>query len=272
MQHEVVDLGSLPDNGEISVQEDHGGDISISKDHVVFHLNGKHVEMQAATGYTNASQVLAISSLPQNIQKTLKRYIVENSTQRGAWITFEDLKLLSAYLELSDTLQPLYDYVDKHLSFPTALPTESLSSYFQIFQMVSAGRYEVSIRSRDVWVNATHVLKAAGFHSRKGRLRNEINSSELLQEVPQQHRDRCVSLSDGLALCMCYGLHELGKSLETLRADGEVEILDQPERSSVNHFVEQSSYSAIPAEESGDFMPMMNFTSFERHLTPAPNW
>ena len=79
------------------------------------------------------------------------------------------------------------------------------------------GPHRVSVRSRDLWVNASHILMAGGDHRRKLKesIENEVDGRvERVLGVPRAHQGLYVSLNDGLILCKRYGLSELMENLK----------------------------------------------------------
>ena len=149
LHSKMKDLGSMATTSNMLVSESF----------VTLHFDDKCVRMRTDCHRIDASEILALSPLLKHDQKRLVNHISRRiatdgpySNQHGVWITCEDSKLLSNYLGLSHVLQPLFDHADEHQSNPTALPTESLAAYLQIFEEVPIGCYNVSIRKRDLWV------------------------------------------------------------------------------------------------------------------------
>jgi hypothetical protein len=178
----------------------------------------------------DASEILAISSIPKSEQKTLRDHIIRHTggLYRGPGripITYGHSKLLSSYLGVLPVLRPLFDYGDDTLGLPKTLPTDALALYLEIFEVARIGPHRVSVRSRDVWVNASHILSKAGVNARgrsKESIENEVDGRvERVLGVPRAHQGHYVSLHDGLLLCERYGLSELMENLKGRTPDAQ---------------------------------------------------
>ena len=181
-----------------------------------------HVSLRTDNGDMDASEIIAISSIPKSEQKLLRDHIIRKTggLYRGSGrirIKYGQSKRLSNYLGVLLELQPLFDYGDDNLGLPKTLPIDALSLYLEIFQEALMGPHRVSVQSRDLWVNASHILMAGGDHRRrlKERIENEVDGRvERVLGVPRAHQGLYVSLNDGLVLCKRYGLSELMENLK----------------------------------------------------------
>ena len=212
----------------------------------------------------DASEILAISSIPKSEQKTLRDHIIRQTggLYRGPGripITYGHSKLLSNYLGVLHELRPLFDYGDNNLGLPKTLPTDALALYLEIFGVAQIGPHRVSVRSRDLWVNASHILMAAGVN-RRGRLKESIENEvdgrvERVLGIPRAHHGLYVSLNDGLVLCERYGLSELMENLKgrtpdvqamPLRHEGPDRTTEQSRQSPTAIASSVSSAQALP--------------------------
>jgi hypothetical protein len=195
----------------------------VSEQSVSLRVNGMTVSLRSENGDMDASEILAISSIPKSEQKTLRDHIIRltGGLYRGPGcipITYGHSKLLSNYLGVLHVLRPLFDYGNDALGLPKTLPTDALALYLEIFEVARVGPHGVSVRSRDLWVNASHILTKAGVNQRgrsKESIENEVDGRvERVWGVPRAHQGLYVSLPDGLVLCERYGLSELMENLK----------------------------------------------------------
>lgn len=174
-------------------------------------LEGKAVSMRKSDWWLNATQLITLAGKTKKerdrIMATLKQHTkveVSESRPQQSWISYSDGRLLCQFLVLTDTLLPLLDYGLKQGASlddkPNFLEPEFLG--------IKAGETTVYIRRKDLWVNATHIVKAGGFHRR--REIPKIRERETYDYVRAGGAaGTYVSPSIGLQLCEEYGLNEL---------------------------------------------------------------
>ena len=215
---------------------DKSDNLSVSEQSVSLLVNDTRVSMRTNNGNMDASKIFAISSVSESEQKPLRDHIIRKTgglyrESDDIPITYGHSKLLSNYLGVSHKLERLFKYGDEHLGLPQVLPTDSLSMYLEIFEVLRTGLHRVSIRRRDLWVNASHILAAAGFVRNVGRMIKKCIGKrvdgriEYIRNVPRAHQGLYVSLNDGIALCKRYGLSALIENLSDLTPDGKAEPL-----------------------------------------------
>jgi hypothetical protein len=225
----------------------------------------------------DATEILAISSIPKSEQKTLRDHIIRQTggLYRGPGripITYGHSKLLSNYLGVLHVLQPLFDYGDDTLGLPKALPTDALSLYLEIFEVARIGPHGVSVRSRDLWVNASHILTKAGVNARgrsKESIENEVDGRvERVWGVPRAHQGLYVSLHDGLVLCERYGLSELVENLKGRTSDVQAMPLryEGPDRTT-----KQSRQSPTVIASSVSSAQALRFPAVQKSLRWSAN-
>lgn len=208
-------------------------EVSISEHTISLRVNGMPIHLKSVTGEMDASEIIAISYAPKNEQKTLRDRIIRETggLYRGAgaiWITYGHSRLLANNLGVLHELQVLFDYGDNNLCLPKTLPSDSLALYLEIFDKILTGSQEISLRRRDHWVNASHILMAAGVN-RKGRTKDRVESmvngqAERVLGVPRVHQGLYVSLQDALLLCEHYGFSELKENLRLLDQNVQVTL------------------------------------------------
>jgi hypothetical protein len=124
-----------------------------------------------------------------------------------SWISYSDGLHLCEFLHLTETLQALLDYASERGAIPDGKPT-----FFFPFLEVKAGKTTVLIREKDLWINATHLVKAGGFNPTHKI--PEIRARGNVSIQAGFGAGTYVKPSVGLQLCQEYGLSELQSNLQ----------------------------------------------------------
>jgi serine/threonine protein kinase len=180
-------------------------------------LEGKAVSLRKSDCWLNATQVLGLAASPAKdrnrilsiLRQRTNIQVVRNPPQ--LWIPYQDGRFLCEFLQLTDTLRPLLKYGLKQ-----GVNFDDQANYFSNpkFLEVTAGKTTVSIRSADFWINATHILKAAGCHRYEmAKVRKRVQFNVVRGNAASQ--GTYVDPRTGLGLCKEYGLDSLESILRS---------------------------------------------------------
>ncbi|KAF9733806.1 hypothetical protein PMIN03_011750 [Paraphaeosphaeria minitans] len=172
-------------------------------------LDGKAVSLRKSDWSLNANELITLASKTKSerdrIMKTLKQHTnVEVVGRLQSWISYPDGLRLCEFLQLTNALLPLLDYASEKGARP-----DKKSNFFEPqFLGVQAGETNVLIRRKDLWINATRIVRAGVCdHAReisKIRARENVNTIQAGAAAGTY-----VDPSIGLRLCQEYGLNEL---------------------------------------------------------------
>lgn len=175
-------------------------------------------------------------------------------TPPQSWISYPDGLRLCKFLQLTKALQPLLQYASDRGAKSDDRP-DFLESQFL---PVKADTNHVLVRTKDLWINATHIVKCTGLHREREMAR--IRMVENVHTQTGRAGGTYVDPSVGFRLCHIYRLDELESNLRlVLEEHGyQLETPSQPEmvsNSNIACTAKLSCVSYYTEAENGSFLP-----------------
>lgn len=236
-------------------------------------VDGQTVTLRKNDCHFDASEILAIASLTYNERKNILERVKRKTGQvcsdarwARVWITYGHSLLLSDFVEVKSSLQPLFDFAAEHLGPLCAAPDDDLSAYLDRYMVVQTGSANVSVRMRDHRVNVTQVLKAHGYSQKQryDEIAAACETAEHVAKVPKRHVGFYCTLQEALGLCERLGLETVRISLEgaiAVKTSGEHMALEGAfgHQKSAEHDERAGGplYSILTEQDCGDFLPQM---------------
>lgn len=177
---ERSEMASTSSQQERVSREQASTQILIGESLVQLPVKGKFVSMRKLDFWLNATQILVLAGKNEKqIKWTLgimrKRTTVQVDMARTstcyptAWVCFGHSRLLYEALDLTDVLKRLFDYPPLRTITLEAQQAGQLNYLLRHF-IFNAGKAKVELQKLDFWINATHIMYAAG------RTRNAVTT------------------------------------------------------------------------------------------------
>ncbi|KAL8906163.1 MAG: hypothetical protein Q9207_002196 [Kuettlingeria erythrocarpa] len=181
--------------------------------------------MRKSDSWLSATEILELAGKDrrqrQDIFRLMKEHtkveIVRTGVLRpgpSAWVCYDQGRLLCEAFGLSNTLRPLLKFGRGDEN--DARPYSRRKNYLIQSKFIPISLYSTTImmRESDCWINAGHVLQAAG----QGRLEIEEIKKDLggfdIVHGDMAHRGVYVSVEDGMQICLKYQLDQLARLLQ----------------------------------------------------------
>ncbi|KAL8644458.1 MAG: hypothetical protein Q9210_007248 [Variospora velana] len=208
-------------DGSPEQQEEH---IRELPNYIQLNVRGKAVTMRRSDSWLNATEILELAGKDKRQRKMIFRLmkehtkveIVRTSVRPSAWVCYDQGRLLCEAFGLSNTLRSLLQNGrgDENDARPYVRRNNYLipSKFIPIF----LDSRTIMMRESDCWINAGHVLRAAG----QGRLeieeiKKDVGAFEIVHgEIA--YRGVYVSIEDGMQLCLNNHLDQLAGLLQQI--------------------------------------------------------
>ena len=183
-------------------------------------IAGSNFSVRESDGWIDALEILTLAKLDTSQRKYYRKLVWQSSrsehsaySKHRRWIPYADAKLLCDHLGLTHELGGVLRDALNYASLRDERPSQAFLA-FAHFESVHLGTYQIHVRTTDLWVNATNIVKAAG-HVNDGHIRDraDLKPVDIIKKGPS--RGTYVSPAKGLLLCGNYDLDDLGKRLET---------------------------------------------------------
>lgn len=199
-------------------------------EHIKMMVDGIVASIRKVDLWLNATAILTIAGKTKDQRSTiLKRISKETRVDvqkpnkwfrlTSSWICYQRGRLLCQELQLMEKLRPLLEYGFKRCS--------SLSlAQGNMYLRIETGSTSISIRKADFWINAAHILKAAGYYRRELQKflkmkKPKADQVQIEMKGPPKERGTYVDVSVALEICETYGLRTLKELLQkTLQENG----------------------------------------------------
>ena len=190
-------------------------------DYIQFDAPGQTVTMRKSDFSLNASEILHLARQSTNERahrlrdlRKLTEVWVEPANKyrpyRSSWVSYDQGVLLCRELQVADVLKPLLNHAyDLGYQGVSAEPTNHSRNFL------------VTIRKPDLWVNATHILKATGAWKKEMEKVRRNHRYEIVRGGRADLQGTYVEPEVGVQLCQQYRLDDLGRLLlQELRMHG----------------------------------------------------
>ena len=209
--------GEVLPNSEQEHPKWHGDQVLTGEHYIKMVSEGKAVSLRKSDCWLNATEVLKMAGKTANDRNHTLRILKKHTSIQvvgrplQSWIPYQDGYFLCEFLQLTDTLRPLLEYGKKQ-----GMNLNDQTNYLSNpeFLTVQAGQTMVSIRSADMWINVTHILKAGGYNrSEAANVRGKVKHEILRGDLATQ--GTYVDPQAGLDLCKEYKLEDLESILRS---------------------------------------------------------
>jgi len=194
-------------------------------------IQGKPIHLRKSDCYFNATELVALTDKtdieirrihslirdrPKRKVHKMQLYSAGEFCIGQYWVPYCVSQCLCDALGLTKRLNPLLEY-GKTMGTPLeddASVLGVITSYLEKFLIINAGPSKVSIRLRDLWVNATHICHAIDLRKNvAGVLSRHQLSNDWQKTGPVEHQGTYTSPSNALKLCKIFCLAELEQIL-----------------------------------------------------------
>ena len=187
-----------------------------SSNYIKMVLERKAVNMRQSDWWLNATEIITLAKKRKNerdhLIRLLQQHVEFQKVGNKFWISYPSALHLCKHLQLTDALSPLLNHAWKMGARPDGKPNP-----FELFLQVDAGTTKVGIRSKDLWINATHVVAAAAVSDSRQEIKQiqERVACEIVQG-DSAFQGTYVDPLTGLQLCTEYNLTKLASDLQRI--------------------------------------------------------